>query len=1206
MNKIYFIAIFMVFNCLIGWTQSLYFKNINSEHIKKYNDVSHYHSFAIDKDQFRNFLLQNVPSEKSNKSISISLPMPDGNFREFNVSESAVMEEGLAVKFPEIKTYKGYNSDYYIRFSISPYSFQIYYKAYNGDDAVLESADKLNNIYRIYHASDIIPSNESIALSCGTSATSKIIYDDHSDHKAKPRAGGAPNVLRKFRLALSCTGEWGSNSNLGGGTTATALDKMVSSVSLLNSIYEIDFGSHLDLIANTDKIIFLSAVSDPYINATTGGAVIPFNTDIINGRIGINSYDIGHVFTIACTDVGGVAFLASLCNRGNKAGAITCWYTTDQQYVVQRIFCHEMGHQFSAAHTFSNCNGNESGATAFEPGSGSTIMSYNSLCGGALNVIYPAGSPRNPNFFHSGSIEQAYNLTRNALTCGTNMDNGNTSPVAQVLVPDNLYLPISTPFYLKGAATDMEDQNTLSYGWEQMDAGSYGPALGQPSLTAEGPLFVVLFPSKNTNRVLPNWNAILNNKNREITEMLPSVSRNVNWRFIVRDNHPNGGAVGWADYKFKATSLAGPFTVNFPNQSTDILYKNSCNIIKWDVANTDKAPVNCQKVRIVLFKNGDVNNPIILKSNIDNDGSEIVEIPDMADDNNARIAVYAEDNIFFDVSDEKIRITSNPPNATALFDISPKKAKICLPNKLELKAKSCAFGNFNGKLNLIIEKGVPQGSTVSFSKSTIDATDQASLSIDMNNLNSRGNYEITVGAITPNGDTIRQVVEVEVIKNEFNDQALLSPHDGAYGLSETPVLRWKKSINADLYDIEIATSPAYGNSIIYRGASLFEDSLKVPIFLKPNTIFYWRAIPKNSCQVGNATVTYVFQTINKKCVNAPYKGNPAYIDPNKTKNFDVLIDESGQISDINLNGLEMDAFDVRDIKIQLQSPSGSQITLFEYQCAATSLFDCSFDDESPTAIICPPNAKNTFIPKESLKKFNGENVKGLWKLNVTGGPSLSDAYLKNFTVQYCADVTVQSPSLIKNLPLIIANGATKAIGNDLLACTDPDSRVDSIVYTIVGPVTKGDLLLNGSPLTYGSTFTQRDIDDNRLAYKHTGSSNSTDGFTFTVNDLTGGFVGTQFFTILIGSVNNQDIQKLWNVKISPNPAYDKININLDKTLSKNAIITISDMTGIKIFSDKFGIEKNKTITISQLLNGIYLLTIKDGNVSQQIKFVKID
>lgn len=1213
MNKIIGIcSFFCIFGLFSGLAQNPFFTPIsavtNQHNDSNFDYLSKYQVVQLDNSALLQFLLNNVPSENSGQSIQISLPMLDGTFRDFTISESKVMEQELQDKYPSLRTYKGYNGDYSIRMKISTYGFHAIMLGAH-EEVIIEKDNSKKDIYKIYSSRDIHLGKENSTFICGLNdhnSSSHQLHDSKSESIAQARAGGAPVNLKKYRLALACTGEWGSRTDLGGGTVASGLDKMVESVNLLNSIYERDFGAHLDLVATNERIIYTNAVSDPYGPgiSTTGGAVIPMNTDHLNRVIGFANYDIGHVFTIGCTDVGGVAYLASLCNSGNKGGAITCWYTSDLQYVVQRIFCHEMGHQFSASHTFSNCNGNESGGTAFEPGSGTSIMSYNGLCGQGLNVPLPSGQAH-PNFFHGASIIQARNLTRNALTCGATENPNNTAPIAEVLSPSDVYIPILTPFELKGIATDMEDQNTLTYGWEQFDAGSYGPALGLPSLGVEGPLFKVNFPSNDPTRVLPNWTSILNSNKRDITEMLPQVSRNLNWKFVVRDNHPGAGGVATVDYKFKATAEAGPFEIIFPNASSDILYKNTCNMIKWNVANTDKAPVNCSKVKILLFRNRDVKNPIVLKESTDNDGSELVDIPDMADDSRARIAVYAEGNIFFDVSSTDIKITSNPPVPSVFVSISPLKAKLCLPEKLVIDAKSCAFGNFSGGVKLFVEKGAPVGSNITFSKTDLNATDQSNITIDMNNLTTGGNYVITIAAVTSTGDTIRNDVEVQVIKNDFSDYSLISPNNGSKGLTETPTLRWVKSINAEFYDVEIARNPAFGSSIFYSAKNIFEDSLKLPIFLNPNTIYYWRIIPKNTCTSnGTASATFSFQTLNKKCVDLPYIGNPGYINPNKTKQFEILVNESGTISDINLNKLQIDAFNVRDVKLELESPAGTRVVLFEYQCAATTLFDCSFDDEAPIDIQCPPSGKLIFRSKESLKKFNGENVNGLWKLLGTGGKNLSDAYVRNFTVEYCADVRVVQPLLITNLPLQMNPSEQKNITNTLLLTQDADSGPESIVYTIIWPVVHGILSLNGTPLTYGSSFTQKDIDENKLTYKHNGTQNMQDDFGFDVNDQTGGFISTQKFRINIGPVDIHQVDAT-TFTIHPNPTNSIINIQTDRNVSQDAQISIYDLHGRILRTESFGNEQTKSIDCSNIIDGIYILKIQSEGNTSQLKFTKV-
>ena len=99
------------------------------------------------------------------------------------------------------------------------------------------------------------------------------------------------------------------------------------------------------------------------------------------------------------------------------------------------VTSHEIGHQMSAQHTFNNCNGNESPGNAFEPGSGTTIMSYSGLCGGALNVINGGDD-----YYHVASLIQIYNHTREGIAgdgCAEQIATSNLEPTA--------FLTVSTP-----------------------------------------------------------------------------------------------------------------------------------------------------------------------------------------------------------------------------------------------------------------------------------------------------------------------------------------------------------------------------------------------------------------------------------------------------------------------------------------------------------------------------------------------------------------------------------------------------------------------------------------------------------------------------------------------------------------------------------------------------------------------------------------
>ena len=112
------------------------------------------------------------------------------------------------------------------------------------------------------------------------------------------------------------------------------------------------------------------------------------------------------------------------------------------------------------------------------------------------------------------------------------------------------------------------------------------------------------------------------------------------------------------------------------------------------------------------------------------------------------------------------------------------------------------------------------------------------------------------------------------------------------------------------------------------------------------------------------------------------------------------------------------------------------------------------------------------------------------------------------------------PALSANTGLTLDEGASATVTNTMLEVEDVDNTAMQITYTIGTAPADGNLKLSGSNLSAGSTFTQDDIDNSRIAYQHDGAENHSLSFTFTVSDGSGGTIATQTFNIDVYSVND--------------------------------------------------------------------------------------
>lgn len=620
--------------------------------------------------------LFSVANNQVSHSTIISLPNADGGIEQFEVVEASNFEPALQIQFPEIRAFSGKgitDRSATLKLSISPQGIQTMVFRTDKDNEFIEPYSNDHNIYAVFKSH-----REPGQLSWTCSTIERQFFSGvtpglPNNNRIESSAG----ELKTMRLAQSCTGEY---ANFFGATSSAQVSNVLAAynatLTRCNGVYEKDLALHLNLIAATTSVIYYTPSTDPYSPAAAGAGGA-WNGELMNtlhSVLGDTAFDIGHLFgasggggnagCIGCvcsndmTTVGGDPVNYKGSGFTSPADAIPQGDNFDIDYVV-----HEVGHQLGANHTFSMSL--EGTGVNKEVGSGITIMGY-------AGITSQDVAPHSIDIFHEASIDQIQNnLATKTCPVTTNITANNATPVVGSV--SNYTIPISTPFMITGSATDANAGDVLTYCWEQNDNSTTSGANSVASPTkATGPNWLSFSPTTSPNRTFPKLSTILAGLNvtPPITggdaganiEALSSVSRTLNFRLTVRDNHPYSStapvAVGQTAYTNMAvtvTNTSGPFQVTSPNSFLS-WGQGTLQTITWDVNNTTNAPVSCALVKISLSTDGGNTFPTVLSASTANDGSEVVTMP-MITTSTARIKVEAVGNIFFDISNSNFAIT---------------------------------------------------------------------------------------------------------------------------------------------------------------------------------------------------------------------------------------------------------------------------------------------------------------------------------------------------------------------------------------------------------------------------------------------------------------------------------------------------------------------------------------------------------------------
>ncbi|NRA48196.1 MAG: T9SS type A sorting domain-containing protein, partial [Phaeodactylibacter sp.] len=1146
--------------------------------------VDHFEAYDLDLQSMK-AALRSAPDEFAEDSpVELMMPMPNGQFKSFVMVESTVMAPGLAERYPQIKTYRGWNPENpreSIRLGYGPNKG--FYATIMADEGRIY-IDQAGPSYVSYATRE----NPNMELYQGFACE----VDNHDDEVHSDEAGISERgllmeaTLRTYRFAVATTGEY---TQYHGGTVEAGLEAVVLKVNRLNQVFERDLAIHLELVENNDQIIFTDPETDNLSNGDTQALLGEINV-IINSNIGFQNYDVGHVLNVHNDFVGnGVALLSATCTS-NKANGVSGITLPEGDPFVIDIFAHEVGHQFSATHTMNSCQ-NVTASTAFEPGSGSTIMAYAGICGIDNNITNSTDD-----HFHTGSLQQMINYTRlgNGDNCPTKTPTTNQEPTVEISLDNGFWIPLNTPFELTATASDPDD-DAITYCWEQYDLGPNNVGLGNPQ--GDSPLFRSFSPTPNSTRVFPRLNKIINN-NFDNTEVLPAYGRNLTFRCTVRDNNPQGGNAVWETVAFKSDDTSGPFRVIIPNSDTVVWTVGDYQEIRWDVANTDNNRVRCFNVNIKLSTDGGFTYPVTLLEGTPNDGSAFVTVPDTISDD-VRIRIEAAENIFFDISNEDFGIAPATEPGFAMTVTPESLSPVCLPEVTTIEVTTSEILGFEQPITLSLTGNLPPEANVSFAENPILPGASTTLTIDWGTF-AEDDFNLEVTGETDSLAPAIRSLNLSTVSNDFSELALLAPATGSSDIVLSTPFSWSDVVDADEYDFEIATSPAFGDDIIYSELGITEPTDYIPedVIFDNDQFFYWRVRPVNDeCGPGEWLDPFVFRTASISCEDYAATDLPINISSAANVKISTLnILETGTISDINLSDVQIAYQPVNNLKVSLISPNNTEVLLYDQNCLSTGLIRIGFDDEAPFGINCPPLLNQIAQPEGSLADFDGEGTAGEWQFKVEAVGSGGGGAIESWAIEFCATAEAAKPSLITNEPLNVPPGGGNTVTTAELSATDENYGAAQLKYRIVTLPEHGQLFRGGIALAVNDHFTQQTIESLNLVYVHDGSDTQVDDFVFILENPDGGFIGTETFVINIdeGAVVNTTEEGLTNtLSLFPNPTQNEVTLQLDQAVEGEANVMLFNLQGQILQQTRFPIgARQMRMETTALPSGIYMVSLQ--------------
>ncbi|MGV6845977.1 MAG: T9SS type A sorting domain-containing protein, partial [Lutibacter sp.] len=188
----------------------------------------------------------------------------------------------------------------------------------------------------------------------------------------------------------------------------------------------------------------------------------------------------------------------------------------------------------------------------------------------------------------------------------------------------------------------------------------------------------------------------------------------------------------------------------------------------------------------------------------------------------------------------------------------------------------------------------------------------------------------------------------------------------------------------------------------------------------------------------------------------------------------------------------------------------------------------------------------------------------------------------------------------------VGSNSTYTIAQTDVEATSAGSTAAQQQFMVTSLPQKGTVKKQNVALNLGDTFTQNDINSNKIAYTNTSSVSASDSFKVDITNATGGFLADQQISFNIDSALAVDDAFFEKTGISVYPTvsngsfYIQSNLYLGKTL-----VEVYNINGQQLFKKEiqFNSFEIKPIITGKKSSGIYILKLTSDKGSGSKKLI---